>query len=122
MNVEATLLELERQFWQADPRFHDSHYADDIVTIVDGRIIGRVEALASVAEVPALVDLDIADAHIRRLTDETVAVAYRATARRRGRSAPYMAVIGSVYVRRQGRWRLAFHQHTPVAASAAAIG
>lgn len=39
-------------------------------------------------------------------------VAYGVVAQRAG-APPYSALLSSVYVRRPGGWRLAFHQQTP---------
>jgi hypothetical protein len=46
------------------------------------------------------------------LSEQASAVVYRVTAERVG-SAPYTALISSVYVCREGAWRLALHQQTP---------
>jgi hypothetical protein len=40
-------------------------------------------------------------------------VTYRASATRAG-EPPYRALMSSVYVRVDGRWRLALHQQTPL--------
>jgi hypothetical protein len=54
------------------------------------------------------------DVRVVWLTDDSAVVRYRATARRDGDDTTYSALIGSVYVRRDATWKLAFHQQTPV--------
>lgn len=44
-------------------------------------------------------------------TDDTAVVAYGVVARRDGNE--YSALMSSVYVRRDGHWKLTFHQQTP---------
>ena len=107
------VLDIEREFWQADPAFHDAHYADGILTIVGGQSSDRKEVLGEIADVPALASLDMRDVRIREVTDTVVAVTYHATATREGQPDPYDAMVSSVYVHRDGRWQLAVHQHSP---------
>ena len=47
------------------------------------------------------------------LSADVAALQYRASARREGDDSPYHALVTSVYVRRDGAWRLALHQQTP---------
>lgn len=107
------ILEMEREFWEADPAFHDAHYADDIVTIVGGQSSERGEVLEEISAVPTLTSLEMQDVQIREFTDEVVGLAHRARATREEQAEPYETMVGSVYVRRDGRWWLAFHQHSP---------
>ena len=48
------------------------------------------------------------------LTDESAVLVFRVTASREGRDHVFEAHAGSVYVHRDGRWQLAYHQHTPL--------
>ena len=112
--AEDELLEIEREFWEAEPTFHDAHYDDRFVGIVGDTIMGKDESVRSVAEVPPLRSLEMEDVRTVRPTDDTVVVAYRAIADREGRDT-YRALVGSVYVRRDGEWRNIVHQHTPLA-------
>lgn len=45
--------------------------------------------------------------------DDTIALVYHAIARRSPDDEPYDVNVGSVYVRRDGRWQLFLHQHSP---------
>lgn len=113
MSTHQDILDLERTFWEADPAFHDAHYADDMLVIVGDQGGDRGDILADIADVPGLISLHMRDVEVRDLTEHVVALTYHATASREGQGEPYEARIGSVYVRRDGRWQLALHQHTP---------
>jgi hypothetical protein len=52
------------------------------------------------------------DARTLRLDDDTVAITYRFDGRRGDET--HVALLSSVYVSREGRWLLAFHQQTPL--------
>ena len=47
------------------------------------------------------------------IADDAALLSYRFRGRR-GDDFTYTALMGSVYVRRDGAWRMAFHQQTPV--------
>jgi hypothetical protein len=49
---------------------------------------------------------------VHALGENAAVVTYGVVAQREG-SPPYSALISSTYVRRDARWRLAFHQQTP---------
>lgn len=59
-------------------------------------------------------DLKISGRHLLRLSGDATIISYRADVHRFD-GEPYAALIGSAYVRRPGGWKLAFHQHSPVA-------
>ncbi|MGY1636462.1 nuclear transport factor 2 family protein [Geodermatophilus sp. SYSU D00742] len=48
----------------------------------------------------------------RQLTADSAVVTYGVVAQREG-SAPYSALMSSVYVRREDGWKLVLHQQTP---------
>ena len=48
-----------------------------------------------------------------QLTDSAAAIVYRVTAQRVGQPE-FAGLLTSVYVEREGRWRLVLHQQTPV--------
>jgi hypothetical protein len=75
-------------------------------------VLDREQTLASWDGVPPWADYRIDDERAVGLGVDTVAVTYRVSASRTG-TAPYRAQLTSVYVRRDGHWRLALHQQTP---------
>ena len=58
-------------------------------------------------------DLKVSDRHLLRLADGAVVISYRADVLRFD-GEPYAAMVSSAYVKRDGGWKLAFHQHSPV--------
>ena len=58
-------------------------------------------------------DLKVSDRHLLRLADGAVVISYRADVLRFD-GEPYAAMVSSAYVQRDGGWKLAFHQHSPV--------
>ena len=47
------------------------------------------------------------------LSDDAAILSYEVSAERPD-GEPYHAIVSSGYVRRDGEWKLAFHQHTPL--------
>ena len=58
-------------------------------------------------------DLKVSDRHLLRLADGAAVISYRAEVLRFD-GEPYAAMVSSAYVKRDGGWKLAFHQHSPV--------
>jgi hypothetical protein len=51
---------------------------------------------------------------VRTLAKDAALLSYRAEARWEGAKADILAYASSIYVRRGGQWKLAFHQQTPI--------
>jgi hypothetical protein len=115
MSIETDLREQEERFWGAagDAGFWDEHFADDgVVALAMGLMDKRTVVEAQDAAAPwATYALD--DVRVVELDDQVVSISYRVTARRAGDDSDYVAVVTSVYVRRDGDWVLAVHQQTP---------
>lgn len=115
--LEETLVQLERDGWEAlasgrggaHPR---EHLTDDALMAFSFGVLSREATIDAVGSAPPWESFDIEDARVVVLTDDSGVVVYRVTARRAGQD-PYRAVISSTFVRRDARWKLAFHQQTP---------
>jgi hypothetical protein len=116
MSLHTELRELEERFWGAagDAEFWNEHFADEgVIALAMGLMDKRTVVEAQTAAGPwATYALD--DVRIVELADQVASISYRATARRTGDDGDYVAVVTSVYVRRDGDWVLAVHQQTPV--------
>ena len=115
------LLELEEQGWQAlssvEPaEFCDDWLADDAVMIVPGMVIDRATFLEAVAHEQPWASHCIEEPRVVQLTDDSAALVYRVKAEREGQTE-FAGLLTSVYVKREGRWRLALHQQTPIPAT-----
>ena len=113
------LVELEERGWQAlategaAGQFYAEVLDQEVLMLLPGglTIADRDAALGAMSGPPwseYLIEKPIA----RLLTRDAGFVAYGVRARR-GDAPPYSALVSSAYVRRDGSWRLAFHQQTP---------
>jgi hypothetical protein len=112
-----SLLDLEERGWQAmsstsPTDFFEEWLADDVLMVVPGMVIDRDTFLAAVRGEPPWKTHLITEPRVITFTDECAALLYQVTAQRDGQ-APYVALMTSVYARRNGSWRLVLHQQTP---------
>ena len=115
--LERELVELEREGWEAlaagrGGEYYREHLADDALMAFSFGVMSRDAAIEAMESAPPWATFEIADPRVVVLTDESGVVVYRARAQRAGQE-PYSAVISSTFVRRDGAWKLAFHQQTP---------
>src|SRR5919107_339822 len=115
-SVESALENLERRGWEALSRpggadFYEKVMAADGLMVFPGAVMDRSSALATIREVPPWSGFALSDMRVVAGTDVGL-VTYRATARR-GDAPEYKATMSSVYVRRDGNWRLLLHQQSP---------
>ena len=119
------LLLLEEGFWLSDEAFFRDHVDDRGLLAFPqaGQMHGvfsRDEVAQSVSTVPGRWrDLRMTNSSLVQPTPDVAILSYRADVQR-GDGAPYAALVTSGYVRRDGGWRLFFHQHSPLEPDAAA--
>ena len=77
------------------------------------KTLGPAELAGTVKEGPRWHDLEITPKATVRPTPQVAVIAYEASARR-GSDAPYRVAVSSGYVERGGKWKLAWHQQTPL--------
>jgi Domain of unknown function (DUF4440) len=108
------LLALEREFWTGDADFYRRHLSDHAVMVFPepAGVLTREQVLEAIASGPRWAEVQMEEPRVVSLTSETAILTYKATARREGDTNPYVALVSSVYVNGDGRWKLAFHQHT----------
>lgn len=115
------LLALEHQGWDAlcagtGADFYGDLMTDDgVMVLTPGFVLDREGVIASLDGAEPWQDYELTDARLVSLDADSAAVVYTATAQRGG-VPPFRALMSSVYVRRQDRWRLALYQQTPIAA------
>lgn len=107
------LLEIDRGFWEAGEDHFLAHVDDRCMLVFsEMRGIYRREEVAATARDPKRwSDLSIEDPALLEADANTALLSYEARVKR-GDGRPYRALIGSVYVRRDSGWKLAFHQHS----------
>lgn len=113
------LLELEHQGWRSlcDGTGSDFYGAlmteDGAMLLASGLSMDRSEVLASLADAPPWERYEIDEPRLLALANGASALLYTGRAFR-AEGEPFVALMASTYVRREGAWRLALYQQTAV--------
>ncbi|WP_243226090.1 nuclear transport factor 2 family protein [Microbacterium sp. CIAB417] len=116
------LLDLEHQGWRSlcdgtGAEFYgDIMTSDGVMVLAHGQILDRRAVVDSLNDVPAWRTYDIAEARLIGLGDDHAILVYNGRAYRDGEEPAFVALMSSIYTRRDGNWRLALYQQTPVPA------
>lgn len=115
MSTETQLLELERGFWTKGADFYRQHVDRTCLVAFTEQagLLVRDAVAASVGEGPRWQDVQMELKGFSQPSDGFAILTYRAHARR-ATGEPYESLVSSAYVRRNGDWKLAFHQQTPL--------
>lgn len=111
------LIAIERTLWTNNPVvYRDRLTADAVLVFAETGPISRDVAVAAIeqenAEGRFWAEVRFEAPRVRRIDEGVVLLHYRATARWQGDAASTSVLASSVYVRRDGEWRLAFHQQS----------
>lgn len=118
--LQQTLLDLEAEVWRALSSDRGADFFRQVLTpqalmVLPGAVLEKDRALRETAAAPPWATYHIEDPRILRLTEQSAVLTYRATARR-DHEPEYRALMTSVYVESCDKWKLAFHQQTPLLA------
>lgn len=116
MSLQTDLLALEKKFWSGDAGFYRNNLDDKCLTVFTK--MAGVQSKDAIADMVAgdsqrWEDLKIDEKGLVEPTRDMAILSYEASAQRGGQR--YKALVSSGYVRRNGAWKLAFHQQTPLA-------
>ena len=121
MDIKATLIQLDHDFFRAsvsaDGDFYARNLTDDALLVFAE--MGAMDKDACVQAVsgspgnPAGASWRVEDARLVTLSADAALLAYRAEAVRPGGEQASI-LVASAYVRQGGAWKLAFHQQTVV--------
>jgi hypothetical protein len=119
-NTRDEILAIERRLWTNDAEFYAATLLPDaILAFAETGPIGRDVAVAAIereqAEGQQWAEVEFSGVRWLTLTDEVIALTYRVVARSAHETSSNTALASSAYVKRDGAWRLAFHQQTPLA-------
>ena len=118
MTIDSAVLAIERRLWTNDAAFYEDNLTEDALLVFsETGVISRDNAVAAIREENATgrrwADVEFSDIRVLPLAG-AIMVTYRAISRFDQKNAFDTALASSVYVNRAGRWKLAFHQQTPV--------
>ena len=108
--------ELERRGWAAlsgpdGAAFYEEVMSDDGLMVFPGLTLDKARTIRAIRGERPWSSHELAD--VRVVEDgDTSLITYHAASRRAG-DDQYRARMSSVYVRRDGRWRLILHQQSP---------
>ena len=119
MELEKRLLDIERKLWTNDAVFYESHLIDEsLLVFPETGVITRSVAvdaiLAENAEGRRWTEVQFDDVRSLQLANDAALLTYRVTGRWEHEEAKSLALASSVYVERDGAWKLAIHQQTPL--------
>jgi hypothetical protein len=119
MELAQQLREIERKLWTNDAAFYHSHLIDEsLLVFPETGVITRSVAVDAIvaehAEGRRWAEVQFDDVRSMRLTDEAALVTDKVAARWAHEEAKHVALASSVYVKRDGAWKLACHQQTPL--------
>lgn len=118
MNLKTDLYHIEEGFWLQGPEHYLEHLDQRCLLVFPqtGEMHGvadRMEVAATASSSNRWRNLTMSDRQLLE-AEEVAIISYRAEATR-WNGEPYAALVSSAYLRRDGRWKLAFHQQSPVA-------
>ena len=116
MSLEDHLFALEQSFWTQGAGYFRRNLADSAVMVLPepAGVLVKDEIASSLEPEARWSNVELEEHRLLELSDAAALVTYKATARRAGKSEPYVARASSAYVRDGAAWKLAFHQQTPL--------
>jgi uncharacterized protein (TIGR02246 family) len=117
MNRDQELIEIERTLWTNDAEIYRKTFLPDAVIIFPE--IGRIDlefALNALRQENAAgkrwAEVAFADIRALRVVPDVTLLHYEATARWNYKQEAKKVVCATLYVKRDGAWRVALHQQT----------
>jgi hypothetical protein len=122
MELQEHLLRTERELWTNNALlYQDTLVPEALLVFPETGVITRDVAVEAIrqenAEGRRWAEVHMQQVRTLSLSDDAVLLTYRVAARWQHEQAPIEALASSAYVRRDGRWKLAFHQQTPLNAA-----
>ena len=120
MELQEQLLRTERELWTNNAvLYRDTLVPEALLVFPETGVITRDTAVEAIrqenAEGRRWAEVHMQQVRTLTLSDDAVLLTYRVAARWDHEQATIAALASSVYLRRGGKWKLAFHQQTPLA-------
>lgn len=115
------LIDLERAGWaslcdgRADEFYGRTMSDDGVMVLANGTVMTRDDVVGALRQAPPWASYEMDDVRVVPLGDDAAALVYVGTGHRDGDDPPFIGVMSSVYVKRDGGWKLALYQQTPLA-------
>jgi hypothetical protein len=121
MSLEKQLLEVEERLWRNDAELYRDNLTDEALLVFpETGLITRDVAVDAIlvenAEGRRWAEVNFEGVSSVQLTEEVALLTYSVSARWEHEASEYAALASSVYVKREGAWKLAFHQQSPLGA------
>ena len=118
-DLETQLLEMEHAFWEASTStdFYEEHVADDAVLVFPygvGAMDKEMTIYAVNSNEGHWESHEFEDVKVVPFCEDAGLITYRAKAIRVGDEGAFKVQVSSAYMRRDGAWKLVFHQQTLV--------
>jgi hypothetical protein len=119
MALDKQLMDIERKLWSNDAVFYkDNLIEESLLVFPEIGVITRdvaVDAiLAENAEGRRWAEVQFDEVHSLQLAENVTLLTCRVAARWEHEESKSLALASSVYIKRDGVWKLAFHQQTPL--------
>jgi hypothetical protein len=117
--LDKQLMDIERKLWSNDAVFYkDNLIEESLLVFPEIGVITRdvaVDAiLAENAEGRRWAEVQFDEVHSLQLAENVTLLTCRVAARWEHEESKSLALASSVYIKRDGVWKLAFHQQTPL--------
>jgi hypothetical protein len=120
VTIRQELLDIEYEQWEIlssddGAEFYRRYLTDDGLMAVPSPhgIMDRDRVISEVEAAPPIVEYKLDDPQVIVGNNDSGIVVYSMYQRRRGLDG-FRAAISSAYVRRDGAWRMVYHQQTPL--------
>ena len=120
LDTEKALLDLERSGWDSlcnstGAQFYGDLMTDDgVMVLANGVVMDRDAVIASLEHARPWQSYDIDDHRVVAVGSDSAAIVYLGTGYPLGDQPAFVGLMSSVYVRQDGRWRLALYQQTAI--------
>ncbi len=113
MSLRDELIEIEKGFWLAGVDEARAHLTEQVMLVFRQMkgVHSREQVAQSMSDPDRWQDLRIADVMCTQPADDLALLSYEARAKRAD-GEPYRCLATSAYVRTEGGWKLALHQHS----------
>lgn len=110
------ILELEKQLWSGstDASTYDRLMTEDSISVMEPMgFIPKAQAVDGTKQSAGWDDVQLTDVKVIELTPDCQAIAYHGSAKSKKDGSLYNGSILSVWVKRDGEWKMAATSHQP---------